>query len=70
MRLIERIFQDILECIECDKVAAEDSFIARIYLRSIDILEALLSPLKNRAETNTSTILATPVHKHAPSILI
>lgn len=70
LHLVERILQDMPECIECDKVTGEDCFIARICLRSIDVLDDLLSPLKDRAETNTSIIHATPVRRRAPPILI
>ena len=70
LHLVERILQDMPECIECDKVTGEDCFIARICLRSIDVLDELLSPLKDRAETNTSIIHATPVRRRTPPILL
>lgn len=70
LHLVERILQDMPECIECDKVTGEDCFIARICLRSIDVLDELLSPLKDRAETNTSIVHATPVQRRAPPILL
>jgi len=70
LHLVERMLQDMPECIECDKVTGEDCFIARICLRSIDVLEDLLSPLKDRAETHTSIIHATPVRRRAPPILL
>ncbi len=70
LHLVERILQDMPECIECDKVTGEDCFIARICLRSIDVLDEVLSPLKDRAETNTSIIHATPVRRRTPPILL
>jgi len=70
LHFVERILQDMPECIECDKVTGEDCFIARICLRSIDVLDELLSPLKDRAETNTSIIHATPVLRRSPPILL
>jgi len=69
LHLVERILQDLPECIECDKVTGEDCFIVRICLRSIDVLDDLLSPLKDRAETNTSIIHAMPVRRRSPPIL-
>ncbi|MBL4852664.1 MAG: Lrp/AsnC family transcriptional regulator [Robiginitomaculum sp.] len=70
LHLVERILQDMPECTQCSKVTGEDCFIAHICLRSIDVLEDLLSPLKDRAETNTSIIHATPIQRRAPPILI
>ncbi|MCF6275738.1 MAG: Lrp/AsnC family transcriptional regulator [Robiginitomaculum sp.] len=70
LHLVERILQEMPECIECDKVTGEDCFIVRICLRSIDVLDEVLSPLKDRAETNTSIIHATPVRRRSPPILL
>lgn len=68
LHMIERIIQELPECIECVKVTGDDCFIIRLCLRSIDVLDELLSPLKDRAETNTSIIHSTPVPRRIPPI--
>jgi len=68
LHIIERILQELSECTECVKVTGDDCFIARISLRSIDVLDELLSPLKDRSETNTSIIHAAPVKRRPPPI--
>ncbi len=68
LQVIEKIIQNIPECIECDKVTGDDCFIVRLCLSSIDILDDLLAPLKSAAETNTSIIHSTPVYRRAPPL--
>lgn len=65
---VEKIIQDMPECIECDKVTGEDCFIARLCLRSIDDLDPLLAPLSERAETNSSIIKATTLARRNPPL--
>lgn len=70
LHIIEKILQELAECTQCDKVTGDDCFIARISLRSIDVLDELMSPLKDRAETNTSIIHASPIRRRVPPILL
>lgn len=70
LHIIEKILQELPECTQCDKVTGDDCFIARISLRSIEIMDDILSPLKDRAETNTSIVHASPIKRRVPPILV
>ena len=69
LQSVAKILAEMPECIECDEVTGDDCFIARICLPSIDMLEDILRPLKDRSDTNTSIIHKTTVHRRNPPIL-
>lgn len=69
LQSVAKILVEMPECIECDEVTGDDCFIARICLPSIDMLEDILSPLKDRSDTNTSIIHKTTVQRRNPPIL-
>jgi Lrp/AsnC family leucine-responsive transcriptional regulator len=66
MHAIERLIQGTPEFTECDKVTGEDCLIARLHVRSMEQLDAILDRLSDQAETNTSIIKATPVKRRLP----
>jgi Lrp/AsnC family transcriptional regulator, leucine-responsive regulatory protein len=66
LHIVEKFIQDEPRFVSCDKVTGEDCFVARICLRSINELDAVLDPLHLRAETNTSIVTATPVGRRLP----
>ncbi|MBF6615410.1 Lrp/AsnC family transcriptional regulator [Pollutimonas thiosulfatoxidans] len=70
MRAIERHIQSIPEFTECDKVTGEDCFVARLSVRSMEQLDAILDKLSDRAETNTSIVKASPVKRRLPPLSI
>jgi Lrp/AsnC family transcriptional regulator, leucine-responsive regulatory protein len=51
----------IPEVIECHRVTGEDSYIARVAVRSVDHLEELLDRMMPHAETITSVVLSSVV---------
>jgi Lrp/AsnC family transcriptional regulator, leucine-responsive regulatory protein len=69
LHLVERMIQEMPECIECDKVTGEDCYILRLCLRSIDQLDPMLDRLHDKAETNTSIVKSSPVPRRAPPLL-
>lgn len=68
MHAIERLIQGTPEFTECDKVTGEDCFIARLNVRSMEQLDAILDRLSDQAETNTSIVKATPVKRRLPPL--
>ena len=59
---IVRQIRDIPEVVECQRVTGQDSFVARVALRSVEHLEEILHRLEPReGDTVTSVILNTPV---------
>lgn len=69
LHLVERMIQEMPECVECDKVTGEDCYILRLCLRSIDQLDPMLDRLHDKAETNTSIVKSSPVPRRAPPLL-
>lgn len=69
LHLVERMIQEMPECVECDKVTGEDCDILRLCLRSIEQLDPVLDALHDKAETNTSIVKSSPVPRRAPPLL-
>ena len=70
LQSVAKILAEMPECIECDEVTGDDCFIARICLPSIERLEDILKPIKDRGETNTSIIHKTTVRRRNPPVII
>lgn len=69
LHIVERLIQEMPQCVECDKVTGDDCFIVRLYLRSMEELDTLLDGIAERAQTNTSLVKATPVRRRLPGLL-
>jgi|SRR5690606_20107634 Lrp/AsnC family leucine-responsive transcriptional regulator len=70
MHAIERLIQGIPEFTECDKVTGEDCFVARLNVRSMEQLDAILDKLADQAETNTAIVKASPVKRRLPPLIL
>ncbi|MFC0399621.1 Lrp/AsnC family transcriptional regulator [Paraburkholderia rhizosphaerae] len=68
LHLVEEVIRRIPEFVECDKVTGDDCFICRLYLRSIEQLDEILSKVTERAETSTAIIKSTPVPRRLPPL--
>jgi Lrp/AsnC family transcriptional regulator, leucine-responsive regulatory protein len=68
LHLVEEVIRRIPEFVECDKVTGDDCFICRLYLRSIDQLDEILSKVTERAETSTAIVKSTPVPHRLPPL--
>ncbi|MEJ8797294.1 Lrp/AsnC family transcriptional regulator [Trinickia caryophylli] len=68
LHLVEEAIRRIPEFVECDKVTGDDCFICRLYLRSIDELDEILSKVTDRAETSTAIVKATPIARRLPPL--
>ncbi|CAG9212881.1 Lrp/AsnC family transcriptional regulator [Burkholderia vietnamiensis] len=69
LHLVEDVLRRIPEFVECDKVTGEDCFICRLYLRTIEHLDDILSKVTERAETSTAIIKSTPVPRRLPPLV-
>lgn len=63
---VERLIQSIPEFTECDKITGDDCFVARLCVRDMEQLDALLDRLNGQAETNTAIVKKTPVKRRLP----
>jgi Lrp/AsnC family leucine-responsive transcriptional regulator len=52
---------DIPEVLECHRVTGDDSYIAKVAVRSVEHLQGLIDTLMPYAETITSVVLSAPV---------
>ncbi|HUH61078.1 MAG TPA: Lrp/AsnC family transcriptional regulator [Candidimonas sp.] len=68
LHAVENQLQAIPEFTECDKVTGEDCFVARMNVRSMEQLDAILDKLAGLAETNTSIVKSTPVKRRLPPL--
>lgn len=68
LHLVEEALRRIPEFVECDKVTGDDCFVCRLYLRSIEQLDEILSKVTERAETSTAIIKSTPVPRRLPPL--
>ena len=68
LHLVEDVIRRIPEFVECDKVTGDDCFVCRLYLRSIDQLDQILSKVTERAETSTAIIKSTPIARRLPPL--
>ncbi|MGU7813949.1 Lrp/AsnC family transcriptional regulator [Burkholderia sp. AW49-1] len=69
LHLVEEVLRRIPEFVECDKVTGEDCFICRLYLRTIEHLDDILSKVTERAETSTAIVKSTPVPRRLPPLV-
>lgn len=68
LHLVEEEIRRIPEFVECDKVTGDDCFICRLFLHSIEQLDAILSKVTERAETSTAIVKSTPVARRLPPL--
>ena len=69
LHLVEEVIRRIPEFVECDKVTGDDCFICRLYLRTIEQLDEILSKVTERAETSTAIVKSTPVLRRLPPLM-
>lgn len=68
LRKVEQLIPTIPAFVECDKVTGEDCFYARVVLRSIGELDAVLDRIVEYAETNTALVKSTPLKRRLPPL--
>ena len=66
--LVEKLIQEIPECVTCFKVTGEDDFVCHLYLRSVEHLDEVLIRLHGKADTHTSIVKTLPVDQRLPPL--
>jgi len=54
---------DIPEVVECLHVTGDDSYLIRIYAKSMSDLESIIGKVNNYGETRTSIVLSVPIER-------
>lgn len=70
LHIVEKLIQDTPEFVECDKVTGDDCFIAKLLVRDMEQLDAILDRVAERAQTNTSIVKSSPVKRRLPPLTI
>lgn len=65
LQVIPKIAQDVPEVTECYRITGEDCYFMRLYLRSINDLEAILDRFTPHGRTTTSIVHSAPVPPRA-----
>ncbi len=68
LHIVQKLIEDIPEFGECDKVTGDDCFIARLHVRSMEQLDAILDRIADKAETNTSIVKSKPIERRPPPL--
>jgi Lrp/AsnC family leucine-responsive transcriptional regulator len=68
LHIVEKLIQETPEFVECDKVTGDDCFIAKLLVRDMEQLDAILDKVAERAQTNTSIVKSTPVKRRLPPL--
>jgi Lrp/AsnC family leucine-responsive transcriptional regulator len=63
---VAEIVRDIPEIVECDRITGEDCFTAKLFVATVEDLEAVIDRLIPYARTNTSIIQSSPVPRRLP----
>lgn len=66
LHIVEKIIQDTPEFVECDKVTGDDCFIAKLLVRDMEQLDAILDRIAEKSQTNTSIVKSSPVKRRLP----
>ncbi len=61
LRLIPGIAREVPNVTECHRITGEDCYFVKVYLRSIDELEAILDLFTPHGRTTTSIVHSSPV---------
>jgi Lrp/AsnC family leucine-responsive transcriptional regulator len=68
LRKAVEVLSAIDAVVECDRVTGEDCFIAKVHVRSVEELEAVIDRVIPYAMTNTSIIQSSPVSRRLPPL--
>ncbi len=68
LHLVEQLIAERPEFIECDKITGDDPFLARLVVRSIEEMDAVLEALSEHAVTSTAVIKGTSVRRRLPPL--
>lgn len=69
LHIVERLIQETLEIVECDKITGDDCFVAKLLVRDMGELDTILDRIAEKAQTNTSIVKSTPVKRRLPPLI-
>jgi Lrp/AsnC family transcriptional regulator, leucine-responsive regulatory protein len=66
---VQKLIEESPVFCECDKVTGDDCFIVRLWVRSVEELDTILTRIGDKAETSTSVVKSQPVRRRPPPLL-
>lgn len=66
--VVEKLILNTPEFCECDKVTGDDCYVVRLFVRSIEELDAVLERIIDNAETNTSIVKSQLIARRPPPV--
>ena len=66
--MVQKLIEDTPEICECDKVTGDDCYVARLIVRSMEQLDAIVDRIAEKAETNTSIVKSQVIARRAPPL--
>ena len=68
LHAVQKLIEATPEFCECDKVTGDDCFVVRLFVRSIDHLDALMDRIADKAATNTSIVKSQVIARRLPPL--
>jgi Lrp/AsnC family transcriptional regulator, leucine-responsive regulatory protein len=66
LHIVEKLIEETPQIVECDKVTGDDCFVARLYVRSMQEVDAILDRIADKASTNTSMVKSQTIVRRPP----
>lgn len=67
-KALQALLEATPEIVECDKVTGEDCYVARVFVRSMEHLGAVVEPIAQEATTHTALIKGKVIRRRPPPI--
>lgn len=68
LHIVQKLIQEVPQIVECDKVTGDDCFVARLYVRSMEEIDAILDRIADKAATSTSMVKSQTVPRRPPPL--
>lgn len=65
---VQRLIETTPEVVECDKVTGEDCYVARLFVRSMERLDAVVEAIGHEATTHTALVNGQLIRRRPPPI--
>jgi Lrp/AsnC family leucine-responsive transcriptional regulator len=66
LHIVQKLIQETPQIVECDKVTGDDCFVARMHVRSMEEIDAILDRIADKASTSTSMVKSQTVARRLP----
>lgn len=68
LHIIRKLIDETPAFVECDKVTGDDCFVARLHVRDVAEIDAILDRIAERASTSTSIVKSKTIRRRQPPL--